>query len=245
MGAVRTVTIKPVLREGDTRIFTLDDVKRLYMKSCRTLCRSAVIGAVLALCFLLRSGPKFKAEASFREAAEKKGGEGALGELLGGIGVAHQQAQATALMKSHHVLRPLVERFGLQANVIEQGRWSALMTGAQEKLQIELGRQIPEIDRFVFANVHYQGEQPLSFRLTLQDETYFALHDASGRFLRSGQLGRPCVLKDVTFTLVAFPHAVQRSRTYDLTIDPWFVQVGYLQGAIKVVPHKMYKGVLA
>ena len=107
---------EPFLENNDARIFTLNDVKKLARKLKKKIFRSVWIGALLGFLFISLKVPQYKVEATFKEENEKKE-DSLLQNFMGGAIGGAAQPQAATLMKSVQVLRPLIEKLGLQVAV--------------------------------------------------------------------------------------------------------------------------------
>src|SRR5262245_26395286 len=94
-------------------IVSLLDVKRLYIWMRKGLFKGALLGGLAFFLYFGGQSVVYKAEASFKEVAERTVQETFFKELMSGI--SHTASpQAATLMKSNQVLRPLVEKMGLQ-----------------------------------------------------------------------------------------------------------------------------------
>ena len=108
--------------EGDERIFTFSDVQALFHRQSKKIFCAALIGAVCFFGFtLIKTVPKYKVTAIFKEGVEQKGdNSSALIKVIGGMGGA-QEPQTSFIMVSFQVLCPLVEKMGLQVSVSSKG----------------------------------------------------------------------------------------------------------------------------
>jgi len=227
---------KPAL-DPEERIFTLSDVKRLFLSQRARLIRWALIGGTLSFLYCAMKAPKYRVEATFKEEMEGKGGGGdaLIKSFLGGGGAA-TQPQATALMKSFQVLRPLVQKMGLQANV-PQSEWavSKIFRRLNENWRIERKKGIADPDPFVFEDVFYEGENSLDFfiRFTQADHFIVYLPDRKTE-ISKGSLGESIHLSDAKFTLTKTPKTLKVGSFYPLQITPWISAVQSVRGQLKI-----------
>lgn len=235
---------KPSFQTNDERIFTLNDVKRLCIREKKKILRAAWIGGVLAIFFLFTKTPKYKVEASFQEASPKTfTGENLVKDFLGGSGLINDQPQAKALMISHQVLRPLVERLGLGAQVPSSGKFSRAYCLLRDNLLAERGKSLPDLDPFVFQNVHYDKETPLFFWMRFEDEQHFSLLDHKKETILSTEVGKEIQLPEVSFTLSQIPKAIRFHHYYPLHISSWIHPAQELRSLIQINSAKNNKAI--
>jgi len=230
---------KDPIYEGDERIFTLNDVRRLFRLKRKKILSAALIGALLSFGFFLLKAPKYTIEATFKEGVEKSGGEGgALSEFLSGTSFRGTQPQAIALMKSYRVLKPLVERLGLNATVPRNGGiLSKVYRRVRDNFLAEWGLPLPDLDPFVLENVHYEGEEKIALRIQFSDESHFALLN------KSYSLGQEVRLPEVSFTLVKAPKNLRFNRPYVVRIQSWHKVAKGLRAQLHIVSEKGNKSI--
>jgi len=227
-------------------MISLYDVKRLYMSMWKRLLRWSVIGSAVAFAYFASNDPKYEAEASFREGVERSSAEGVL-ELLGGI-ASQNQPQASAFMKSYQVLRPLVEKMGLQIAVPDK-RWkiSKFIQHFRENLKAEKGLPLSDVDPFVFRDVSYDREEGFDFYVSFTDRDHYRLFSSDKKNeLCKGTLGTPLDVPDsfVHFTLVKTPHKLKMGAFYPFFAVHWSSAAGALQSGIKIKSDKDNKSIL-
>ncbi len=227
----------PIL-DPELRIFTINDVKRLYIRIRKKLILSALLGGILAFGFTALSAPKYKIEATFKEGIEQTGGDSALKELLGGVGGGGSQPQAIILMKSFQVLRPLVEKMGLQASVPKK-RWliAKVFKRLRENWKAERKKPLADVDSFAFQDLFYEGEIPLAYTICFHDREHFKVDEMEGT------LGVPFQNKDAKFTIVKVPKDLKLHTKYQLQIDPWIPTAKAIRDNLKIASQKMNKSI--
>lgn len=233
--------------DPNERIFTWSDVKRLYIRLRKRLYRWALAGALFSfLCFGIRT-PGYKVEASFKEGVEKGDSAGALKELLGGVSLAAQQPQAASLMKSRQVLKALVQKLGLNVTFPRTG-WllPKVIRRYRDNLRAERGLPLNDLDPFVFQDVLYEQQEPLSLSLRFLDEEHFIVHtgDKQGELARA-VLGAEVELPElaVKFTLLKAPQGLKSGVYYSFTIDHWLPAAEGLKKSLNIASDKLNKSI--
>ncbi|OGN63466.1 MAG: hypothetical protein A3E80_05170 [Chlamydiae bacterium RIFCSPHIGHO2_12_FULL_49_9] len=236
---------KPSRYQADERIFTLSDVSDLFKRQKKKLIKAALIGSLLFAFLSIIKAPKYKAEATFKESAERSDGGGSLRDLLSGGGFGGAEPQAIVLMKSYQVLKPLVHQMGLQASVSNQ-RWliAKVLSRTRDNLKIEMGKLIDDLDGFIFKNVFYDGENSLSFFLRFSDASQFVLYSEDKKTkIAEGTLGSEVRLENLSFTVEKPPHQLKINAFYPLTISPWEGIAKGLKSDLKIAPQKASKSI--
>ncbi|MDE3045350.1 MAG: hypothetical protein KGJ02_01705 [Verrucomicrobiota bacterium] len=229
---------EPLIHDPEERLFTWDDIAKAFFRSRKTLAKVSLVTALIVFSQLLLTPPYFAIEATFKEGAEKTGEGAGLKELLSGFGGGISQPQAIALMKSSQVLRPLAERFGLQASVQRQGRLAKILSCIRNNLKAERGAPLPEVDDFSFEHVRYGGEKECSFRLQFLDREHFDVFDVAGNFLTTGEVGTPVKIGEVAFTCSQVPQRLFFKKPYVLSIAPWLGAAQEVKRNFKIVSTK-------
>ncbi len=233
--------MKHDLLDPEERIFTFSDVRRLAKALRKKLCLIAFVCAALVFSVQLLRAPKYLAEATFKEGTEKNE-EGGLKELLNGFGVSPQQPQAVVLMKSHQVLKPLVEKFGLQATVKRSGFLSKLLRRVSNNWKAERESPLPECDWFVFRNVQCNIEHKQTYSLRFTTPNTFEVLDKKTP-IATGTVGIPVHFHDLSFTCLKTPSQLKLNRPYPLTISPWVDAVANLKQSLQITSHKTNKSI--
>jgi len=231
--------------DPDERIVTLSDLSWFFLSQKKKWIRIAWIGALCSFCFFALRSPQYKAEATFKEGVEKSGAEGALKSLLGDFGSGGQQPQAIALMKSNQVLKPLVEKLGLQAQIV-QSRWivGKVLRRIRDNLRIEFGKPLDELDPFLFKNVVNLEENAQVYFLKFTTPSCFTIFNADRKSkIGEGQLGSPVSFSSSQFTVEKTPAHLKLGVFYQLNIVPWIPIVEGLRGQLKISSDKINKSI--
>ena len=136
------------------------------------------------------------------------------------------------------VLRPLVERFGLQATVPHSGRISQFLRMVRYNLLAERGQPLPEVDWFFFKNVRYEDEKGTSYRLQFLDRHHFQVLDFAGKKVADASVGIPVQLEDACFTCAKVPTHLLFRKQYSLNLAPWHGTTQGLKGSLKIMSQK-------
>lgn len=233
--------------DPDERVITLSDVKRLYIALRRKLIRWAFVGGTLTFLFLGIQVPQYKVEASFKESPEKQDGGIALKELLVSGFSGGNQPQAASFMRSYQVLRPLVQKMGLNVTFPRTG-WilPKVWRRYRDNLRAEKGLPLADLDPFVFENVVYDELEGLSFALRFNDAQQFTVHtsDLRGELAR-GVLGAEVELPEfaLRFTVQKAPQALKTGRFYPFTIQHWLSAAKGIKNGIKITNDKLNKSI--
>lgn len=242
LGDHPSVSEKPY-SDSDERIFTVNDVKRLYIRQKRKIFRAAVAGAAIAFCLFLLKAPKYKIEATFKEGAEKSGGDNPLKEMLGVSGFS-SQPQAVVAMRSLQVVKPLVEELGLNAQIQNRGGiLSKLYRRIRDNIAAEMGRPIVDLDPFSFRAVSYDGEGQLFYWIRFESGARYSVLDGEKNLLATGNLGEEIRLADVSFTLVKAPKNLILDRNYPLSISSSTSVARGMRDQIQIAPDRANKSI--
>lgn len=217
-------------------IVSLQDVKRLYISMWKGLFKWAFLGGLAFFLYFGNQNVVYKAEASFKEAAERTSHETIFKELIGGV--SHTaQPQATTLMKSNQVLKPLIEKLGLQIRPAFSD-WKMVQTlrRYRENWRAEKGLELDDIDRFVFEKVSYDGKGE-HFSLKFENESEYAVLK-NKKEIGKGKIGEPCCLFNGVFTLKAPPKKLKIGKSYPFFLAPWIAAVQDVRGRIKIKADK-------
>ena len=213
---------EPPLSSVDERIFTLFDVRQLLRNQKKKIIRFLFIGAICGLGFAITRSPHYEVEATFKENKESKVSQKIPLKQLLGFELEEGSGQTTILMQSDQVLKPVVVRLGMQAHVPDEGRIVRLWRLLGNQLRAELGRPIDAIDRFVFQDVIYDGDEDRFFGLRFEDRHHFVVFKGKEEIC-SGSIGERVDLPEegIAFTIKAAPQKLKTRHSYPLCISPW------------------------
>lgn len=237
---------KPTI-DPEERIVSLNDVKQLYISIWKRLIKWAFLGAIAAFIFFGNMNVKFKAEASFKEGVERTSSESIFKELMSGMSPPNQP-QASSIMKSNQVLRPLTEKLGLQI-VSARSEWivNKLIRRYKEAWKAEKGQPLEDIDPFCFAEVRYSGERSIPIHLVFLDDQNFTVFDERKKNeLAKGVIGRSVQIQEppIQFTLKKVPKSLKIGSSHPFYIHNWISAAGVLRGQIKIKNDKDNKSII-
>ncbi len=225
----------------EEKIFSLGDITKLFQKQKKLLFRAALFGSALASFYAIAMPIKYKAKATFKESSEMRGAEGVFG-MLSNLGVSGDSPQATALLQSNLVLKPLVSQFGLQITPVSGGKLGKALKRITDNLRIAGGYTLDDIDSFRFFDVVYEGEEGRNFQLCFKSSEEFDVVD--GEKTAEGRIGSRVVLENgISFCLAKVPRAMNLGRHYAFSISPWISPVEMLRDSLQIVSHKTNKSI--
>ncbi|MBI3508720.1 MAG: hypothetical protein HY069_03700 [Chlamydiia bacterium] len=226
--------------EVDERIFTLRDCLDLLRRKWKWIVRSALIGAFFMFGSLILKSSRYVCVATFKEGGESEARGVSLNDMLGGLG-GKSESKLMVYFKSQPVLKPLVQKMGLQARVKTEGRLVRYYRRIRDNFRSNASKLLQEADPFVFLDLVYEGEGGLSYFLCFSDETHFSLLDPSGKLVAESTLGQEIALPHLTMTLIKAPRQLRYRHRYPLTIAPWFDAVNEVSSHLQISPHKLHK----
>lgn len=237
---------KPIL-DPEEWIVSFNDVKQLYFSVSGRLIKWAIFGALAAILFCGNMGVEYKAEASFKEGVERSHSESFFKELIAGVSQPNQP-QATSIMKSYQVLKPLVEKMGLQV-VPAQSEWvvSRWIRQFKDTWRAERGGSVPDIDSFGFADVCYHEEISLPIHIVFSDREQFSVYDERKKFeLAKGKIGQAVLIDEppARFTLKKVPKYLKKGCRYPFYIHNWVSAAAPLCKKIKIKNDKDNKSII-
>lgn len=205
----------------------------------KRLIKWAVIGGMATFLYFGNGNVKYKAEASFKEGVERSSSENLFKELIGGI-AAPNQPQATSFMKSFQVLRPLVEKMGMQITS-SRSEWkiAKLLRRYKETWRAEKGLVLKDPDPFAFEDVRYNGDASVPFYMVFSDGGEFTVFDEKKRDeLAKGKIGSPVSFQDIQFTLKKTPKKIKNGSYYPFCANNWVSAAGGLRSLINIKSEK-------
>ena len=225
----------------EIRLFNFKDIAWLFCRKKKLIIRSAVSGLFLAFLLVFITGPKYYVVGSFREQKERVGTDSLMKEFFAGV-TQGSAPEANSIMKSRAVLRPLVEKLGLQVKVRQGSFVFKVFRRLFDLFKAELEWPLSELDLFRFKDVKYEEEIPcfLKIRFTAPDQ--FEIFDGKER-LSNGVVGSPVCLDSATFTIEKTPKSLRLQQIYPLQFVPWVEEVESLTKSLSIVANKTNKSI--
>ncbi len=217
--------------QGSSFLITYEDLLRIAKKHRKTLLKLTLAAAIFGFFYSVTRPLKFKAEASFREAAAHMP-QHALSQFLSGAFAGGQEGSASFIIQSETILRDVTGELGLQAQVKgfpSHGRLNNII----DRARLSLFGKFPE-EGFEFTKLSYVGEEEQALTLCFEDEKHFSLSKKDGGEVIRGDVGKELALEDLTLTLNRIPASIKVGKEYQLAIKPWREVVKPLRGSLEI-----------
>lgn len=227
--------MRPLPFDPEERIFSLGDLYRLFQTSRSLLWQRAWrAGVFVFLCAIFFQSAQYEIEATFKESAEQRGTDVLCSVLGKGEGnLFDASPKVSALMKSSQVLKPLVCRLGLQVAV--EGKPS-LFHSIWELGKAEFKRPLTDLDPFRFADVEYEGEESLAFRLRIVGENRVEVQ--CGSHQKEACLGEKIDIGQARLTVTHLPKRARLHSSYSCSIGSWVTSVEGIRAKLGIKAHK-------
>lgn len=226
---------KPTL-DPEEWIVSIRDVKLLYTSIWKKLLKWAVIGGAASFIYFANTDVMFEATASFKEGKERSASQASYFREILGVESGESNPQAASIMRSNQVLRPLVEKMGLQIHPVTFRGWiQKFMHRLSEAYRAENGKLLPDIDSFQFENVSYCTQEILEFHLLFKSEKEFLVFDDKRKkLLIEASVGTPVKLGALTFTLFKPPESLKTEHFYPFVVDHWSSETEALRDLFEI-----------
>ncbi len=236
---------KPTI-DPEEWILSLHDVKQLYISMWRRLIKWAVIGGLFAFLYFGNKTSLYKIEASFKEEIERSSSENIIKNFVGGMAMASlTQPGASTIMKSYQVLRPAVEKLGIQIYDL-RSEWfvKKMFRRFKETIFAEKGVPLTDVDPFIFENVVYEGEKTVLFNLAFSDSEHFTVIDDRKEEIANGEVGKAIKLEGFQFTVKKTPKKIKFGTVYPFSAIHWKPVCQGVSAKIKIANDKYNKSIL-
>jgi hypothetical protein len=227
------------MKEGmeEVRLFSFQDMTWLFHRKKKWIIRCGWLGVLIAMLLILANGSKYTIEASFKEQKEETAGNADLLKSLFTGSLRSASPKVDSFMKSLTVLRPVIEKNGLQAQVVQETIFSTLRRRVFEMIRAERQKPLTELDCFRFRNVTYEGEPKIYLGLRFFNAEEFEVLDGKDS-LAIGTLGKEVQLNNFSFTIDKTPKKLRLKKTYSMKFTPWISVAKLLRKQLCIVPHK-------
>ncbi|OGN55680.1 MAG: hypothetical protein A2796_00695 [Chlamydiae bacterium RIFCSPHIGHO2_01_FULL_44_39] len=205
------------------------------MSHWKRLMKWVFIGGVGAFLFFANNGVRYQAKALFKEDVEKKTSGNLFNEIMF-QGRFPDQTKAISFMKSNEVLRPLVEKLGLQIHSSSSsGCIQNAVSNFRDSWRAERGKSIEDLDPFLFENVHYSSEKAGFFTLFFTNEKEFSVFDETQKKrLEIGVIGSPVCLEGFQFTVKKIPKKAKYNVFYPFFVTHWIHEAGAIRSCVTI-----------
>lgn len=240
-------------RDPQLRI-SFSDLISILQKSKKTILYFAVAFGMLGLFWGLRKPIRYEAEATFREKGIKHASlptSSSFMQMLAFGGSGGTESEAASLMKSRAILKDVIEKLHLQADLrpIHEGEsfpklaarnlllaWNSFNNGAFPILS-------DPCCPIKFAHLKYTGETPLSFRLEMDENGQMQIYKNSS-LIGEGHLGVPFEFDNLSFIIVKNDNDPLVPQTYSLTINSLVETAKSMDKILKIETPKVDKSFL-
>ena len=226
------------MREEENFII-FSDIKALFWEVKWIVLIGAVIFGLIGIYQRSQKRVCYKVTAIFKEVRpmQMHFSSSNLSSFLASIGVGAQVSEGHAILLSAKILGPVIERLGMQAEVLTDSKLKRKKRLIKESLEAEKGRSLPSSSSFIFSNVNYLGEHAQKYILFFISKDLFEVRDIKNRILASGLVGTAISINGVNFTIEKTPSDLKMRHCYPLTFTPLLEKVMTLKTEIEVNFH--------
>lgn len=232
------------MKSEEEIVFCFADLTKLLFSQKKKLFRVGWICFTTSFLFLLLSQVQFKSSGIFQEVVERKSEIDLFKNFLSFTKDITLDLQAASLMKTERILKPVIQKLGLQANIKDQFFLTKVFKRIFSNLWIELGYRINDPDRFIFNDVVYEDNECSSFYIRFSSPSTFELLDINKKHLLSSSIGQICRIDLINFILKKVPKNLKINKSYSLTFFPVKSYKELLEKAIKITPDKENESIL-
>lgn len=221
------------------------DIKELFFRSIKWIVLGVIVFGAAGVWIRSQVPVKHKVYATFKD-SEKNVGEAksVFDSLLKAMDVSVESQGGHVLLTSSSVLKPVIEKLGLQAVVQEKSQFSEKLERFRHSLLAEFETPIIEKEPFSFKDVSYQEELPSRYVLFFRSKELFEVRDLEERVIAVGEVGEPLSLESVSFTLETIPAQIKLRSPYQFSIQPLQEVSMQLMEKMEISPNKKNSGFL-
>lgn len=245
-------------KELDDRcLISFSDVLSILRRSKKKIFFCACAFAILGMAWALSKPIRYAAEATFREKGIKQTSLSSSSSLLhilsGGNGLTGAESEAASLMVSRIILKDVIEKLHLQADLQAHQDAETLPKLARQNLALTWAT-LKNISQPVIKDLccplkieslKYTGEVPLSIKLDLEDNGLFKVSQATSQeLIGEGQLGKPFQFEALSFTIIPSDSNPIAAQSFGLTVNSLANTAKNISLVLKVDPSKLDKSLL-
>ena len=229
--------LKTPFEQKEEEFVLASDVLACLKKHCFGLVFCILLFAGAGFFFRLTREVKYEVKASFKELDQP---------LNTSLGVVEQIFHAVqikkplncfSLIQSHFLLKEVIEKLGLQADILKENRLKAYLTNIKENWKAEKKKKLLNPDAFVFENLSYEGEKKKNYFLIFYTPDLYEIHLPKQGKIASGQLGKSIAFDNVTFTIAKTPKKLKLNHVYSLSIYPYMLLYSFLKKEMEISSH--------
>ena len=230
--------------QSDQILFTLSDMKRLFLRHSPNLKKVAWMTSVFVFLILVLSAPKYKTEATFKQSSRQKDLSMQMKEMFHQFMDLPVESGTMAVMQSHEVIKGVVEKLGLQASCCSDFFLIRVFRRIWDNLRSEFGGALSDPDVFVFSDVSYSGERPLKMFLVPTAHNSYQIYDLNKTQIAEGKLGEEIHFNQGKLKLKSAKKNAIPGKFYGLVIQPIVETVSSLRRDLRIYPLKLDKTIL-
>lgn len=222
---------------------TKKDVKRIVLRNKKRYIRLFIWTSSVILFFRLIDPPQYKANATFRYAAQGQEQSDLLRSFLQSNRIsAGKEGGAQAVLESRTLLRSVAEELGLMLEGPKPFFFIRWIQTAKDRILAECGCKTLDRRVFIFSNVHLLEESPSDFFLQFDDESAFTVYDLNKKKIGAGVIGSPVECQSNRFTLTK-ANAIRKGFLYKIQANSWVDVVKNIHSSLKVKLNKTEKNI--
>jgi hypothetical protein len=186
----------------------------------------AALGFFIACLFPI----KFQSNASFKYEGQKDENTLSPETILKSLTEMGSAQDLKPYFHSRTILRPVVEKLGLQIIAYEKNLFARLFQRAFENCKAEIRLYLPREESFRFSNVKCDEELTRYFYIKFSDATHYELFDGEKKPLGSSS--------SLSFKVESIPKKLVPGKFYRLKVIPRWKAIEKLKKALKVKSYK-------
>jgi len=235
--------------EADSFLISLSDIALIIRRSKKKIAFVTVLMSLLAVSMALTKPVLYQAESTFQMKSSRSLPEMSSSFLvmMAGLTSMSNENEASAVMKSRTLLKPVIETLGLQASLsyngvgTEEGAWSKIFNNLWIEFSLYRSPLHHALDDFSFpltvSDASYSGEVPSAITLRFMSDRDFEVFQG-GASAGVGELDSPFVGKGYGFTLHQRPGAWIGKKDFTIALLPLPITLAGLAGQLKIVTDK-------
>ncbi len=210
--------------------FSYEDCKKIFKRYRQLLFYTWLTGALVGLLAPLLTPLLYHASSTFREGSTHTPTH-AISQMFSTA--FEKNSSIKFLLRSHTILRDVVQKSGLQVHVREDERASIWRT-LWDNLVYTIFHRPPLHDSFAFSDVEFTDKISRELRLVLQKDQQCSFFDLKNQLLAKGKIGEPIQGPDFRLTISHLPDNYRIASPYRLTISPLRAEIQKLKKHFEV-----------
>ncbi|GAB4191590.1 MAG: hypothetical protein Tsb0015_13510 [Simkaniaceae bacterium] len=226
--------------KNNDELLAFSDLKILWKQKKIRIFRWGIFSALLVFLFFLVQQPKYRTSGKFKESTfiQESNTSDSLRSIFQNILSQADESGGISLMRSRDFLGKVAEDLGLQMQFQKEPFLKRISCRMKESWSAMLGKKLKDKEVFRARNVHYGGEQTLTFKLSFKDNENFEARDEKNVCLGRGKLKEEIKIGPAAFTLDQAPADLCFDRPYEISILPMQPVLDGLQNSLKIKKNK-------